>query len=87
METKQCKMCQYYIQHYGLKAGRLFRIHCGHCVVGRAKRKLPDAQTCLLFIQGKADEEDFVNKDYLSKELLKYILEMELLPQIEDNGL
>ena len=84
METKQCKMCEYYIQHYGLGKKRLFRLHCGHCTLQRAKRKLPDAQACQNFIPGEADEEAFASKEYLSKELLKYVLEMELLPEIDD---
>ena len=87
METKQCKMCQYFIQHYGLRSGRLFRVYCGHCTRAGAKRKKPDAQTCEYFIPGEAEGEAFANKAYLTKELLKYVLEMDLLPEIEEKGL
>ena len=45
---------------------------------------MPDAQACQNFIPGEADEEAFASKEYLSKELLKYVLEMELLPEIDD---
>ena len=87
METKQCKMCQYYIQHYGLGNGKLFRVYCGHCVRGGAKRKKPDSHACEYFAPGEADEKAFATKEYLSKKLLQYVLEMELLPQIEEKGL
>ena len=82
METKQCKRCHHYIQHYGLKEGRLFPVYCGHCVQGKPKRRLPDAESCQQFIPGEADTEAFVTRNYLSKKLLQYILDMELLPEI-----
>ena len=84
METNRCKMCANYIQHYGLGKNRLFRIHCGHCTLGTAKRKLPDAPACQNFTPGEADEDAFATREYLSKKLLQYVLEMELLPEIVD---
>ena len=60
METKQCKRCHHYIQHYGLKEGRLFPVYCGHCAQGKPKRRLPDAESCQQFIPGEADTEAFV---------------------------
>ena len=85
METKSCKMCTHYIQHYGLGKNKLFRIHCGHCTFGKAKRKLPDAPACQNFTPGEPDEEAFANKEFLTKALLKRVLEMELLPQIDES--
>ena len=82
METKQCKRCHHYIQHYTLKEGRVFSVCCGHCVQGKPKRRLPDAAACQHFVPGEPDTEAFVTKDYLSKKLLQYILDMELLPEI-----
>ena len=84
METKQCKMCGHFIQHYGLNNDSLYRLYCGHCKQGRLKRKRPDAPACEYFVPGEAREEAFVNKEYLSKKLLERILEMDLLPKIED---
>ena len=84
METKQCKMCQYFIQHYGLGKEKLFRIHCGHCVLGKAKRKKPDTPACESFVPGQDRENAFADREFLSKELLKHVLEMDLLPQIEE---
>lgn len=52
----------------------------------RAKQKLPDAKACENFIPGSAQENAFASKEYLSKELLQYMLSLELLPEIEDRG-
>lgn len=86
MAEKQCRECKYYLQHYTLDKRRIFRVHCGHCTFGRPKRKLPDAKVCENFVSGHAKEEAFVSKEYLSKELLQYVLSLELLPEIEERG-
>ena len=84
MQTRQCKDCQYYIQHYGLGKDRLYQLHCGHCTWDRVKRKQPDAQGCENFAPGTPDADAFATKEYLSKELLHYVLQLELLPDIEE---
>ena len=86
MEEKQCKNCRYYLQHYTLNRRRIFRVYCGHCTISRAKRKLPDAKACEKYISGSPQENAFVSKEYLSKELLGYMLSLELLPEIENGG-
>ena len=86
MGERRCKECKYFIQHYGLNGGHFFKIYCGHCRYSRAKRRLPDGKACENFVEGEPDEEKFVTKEYLTKELLKYVLEMELLPDIEEQG-
>lgn len=86
MVENQCKECQYYLQHYTLNKRKIFRVHCGHCTFGRPKRKRPDAKACKSFIPGSAQEEAFVSKEYLSKELLQYMLSLELLPKIDERG-
>ncbi len=83
MEEKTCKDCKYFRQHYGLDSRGFFRVFCGHCVYERPKRKRPD-NTCERFTPGERPEDAFVSKEYLSKELLQYILKMDLLPAIED---
>ena len=85
MEQHQCKECQYFLQHYTLNKRKIFRICCGHCTLDRIRRKLPDARACAQFAAGLAQEDAFVSKEYLSKELLSYMLHLELLPNIEDN--
>ena len=44
----------------------------------------PDRRTH--YIAGSAPEEAFATKEYLSKELLQYILSLDLLPEIEKGG-
>lgn len=84
MEGNACRNCRFYIQHYGLKNGQLFRVHCGHCTFSRARRRKPDTAACENFQPGETDEEAFVTRTYLSKELLRYVLDMELLPEIKE---
>ena len=86
MDEKQCKNCQYYVQHLALNNRRFFCVYCGHCTFGKAKRKLPDTKACENYIAGSAPEEAFATKEYLSKELLQYILSLDLLPEIEKGG-
>ena len=86
MIERRCKECQYYLQHYTLDKHKIFRVYCGHCTFPRARRKPPDAKACENFVPGPPPEEAFASKEYLSKELLQYILQMELLPEIEERG-
>ena len=86
MIEKQCKECRYYLQHYTLDRRKIFRVYCGHCTLGKPKRKLPDANACENFAYGSIPEDAFVSKEYLSKELLDYVLSLELLPEINDRG-
>lgn len=77
-----CSDCCYFLQHYTFNKRRLFRVYCGHCIFSKVKRKRPDAKACDHFEAGTAQEDAFVSKDYLSKELLQYMLNLELLPEI-----
>ena len=85
MSNEECRGCMHYRQHYTMDKRRIFRVCCGHCTMGKAKRKRPDAKICEHYISAPVQEEAFVSKEYLSKELLKYILEMELLPKIQQD--
>ena len=84
MTEQKCKDCQYYLQHYTLDTRKIFRVYCGHCTFKHPRRKRPDTKACEHFKPGAVQEEAFVSKEYLSKELLQYVLELELLPKIED---
>ena len=86
MNGKQCKSCQHFVQHLALNKRRLFRVHCGHCTLGKPKRKLPDSKACENYSFGPSPEEAFASKEDLSKELLQYVLQLELLPGIEETG-
>lgn len=83
MGQKICGTCAYYMQHYALDKSRIFRVCCGHCIYARAKVKKPQTKACENYEQGSSDSEEFVSKEYLSKKLLKYMLELDLLPKIE----
>lgn len=84
MDYQICGRCANYRQHYAFDQRSIFRVYCGHCTLGRMKRKKPDASGCDQYIPGQLDEEAFVRKEYLSKELLQYVLKLELLPQIRE---
>ena len=84
MEKITCRSCAHFHQHYGLAAGRIFRVHCGHCTYPKIRHKRPTANTCQYYASAPPDEDEFVSKEYLSKALLQHLLNMELLPPIED---
>jgi len=84
MQKQTCSNCQYYLQHYTFDRKRIFKVYCGHCTLIRANRKRPDAKACDRFLPSAPQEDAFVSKEYLSKELLQYMLRLELLPEIEE---
>ena len=83
MAKQYCKDCVHFLQHYALSGGKLYRVYCGHCTLQRAKRRRPDADACDAFVYAAPDEDAFVTREYLSKELLRYVCSLELLPPIE----
>ena len=86
MANESCSKCKYYLQHYVLNSRKLFRVHCGHCVLSRGKQKRPDTKACESFVPGVNMKDAFASKEYLSKELLQHVLSLELLPEIEECG-
>lgn len=84
MDKNQCQSCQHFLQHYTFDRRKIFRVHCGHCAFSQARRKLPGAKACENYAPGAPQEDAFVSKEYLSKELLRYVLSLELLPKIEE---
>ena len=84
MEENYCKDCQYYLNHYALVENRIIKVHCGHCTFKTPKTKRPNRKACEHFQQGIQDPEQFVSKAYLSKKLLDKVMNMELLPEIEE---
>lgn len=84
MDRTFCKDCQHYIQHYALGSQKLYRVYCGHCIRSAVKRKVPDAPICEHYSPCTPDPERFATKEYLSKELLRYVLDLDLLPEIEE---
>lgn len=87
MNDPTCKNCKHFRQHYGLDERRLFRVYCGHCVLSRTTKKRPDSPGCAQFEPGPDPADAFVSKAYLSRELLQYVLNMELLPEVGEEPL
>ena len=86
MDEKTCRNCHYFRQHNTLDKRKIFQVYCGHCTFARAKRKRPDAKACENFIAGSPQADGLATKEYLSKELLEYLLRLELLPEIDEEG-
>ena len=84
MDKLYCKQCTHFRQHYAIDKKRIFRVYCGHCTFPKARRKAPDSPVCDNFSPAPPDEDAFATKEYLSKTLLEYILNLELLPEIHD---
>ena len=82
MSEIYCKNCGHYHQHYGLGRQKIFRVYCGHCSKHRNRRQRPDSVACDAFVPEMSKEDAFATKEYLSKALLEYMLNLELLPEI-----
>lgn len=84
MQEYVCKDCVHYRQHYILSGEKLMKVYCGHCKRVRTKQKKPDTVRCEHFSLAESSVNMFVTKDYLTKELLQFVLGMDLLPEIKD---
>ena len=82
MEQNICNTCVYYRRHYSFDDQKIFQVNCGHCAGKKIRRKRPDAKACEDYVQIGRQESAFVSKEYLSKKLLEYMMELELLPEI-----
>ena len=83
MDKKCCGSCEYFHQHYTLNGRKIVRVYCGHCTYQRLRTLRPDRDACEHWLPAPPDEDAFVSKEYLSKELLRYVLNLELLPEIQ----
>ena len=84
MSDPTCKDCTHFRQHYGLNDHQLFRLNCGHCVHPPLQTKKPCARVCSYFEPAPPVKDIFVSKEYLTRELLRRALSMELLPEISN---
>ena len=84
MDQNSCRTCVYFRQHYAFDQRKLFRVYCVHCVFQRVKTKRPDSKACENYIYSESNEQAFATKEYLSKVLLEYMFNLELLPEIYD---
>ena len=82
MDKDLCNTCAHYHQHYVLDKRRIFRVNYGHCTFPKVKTKPPQSKKCKNYVPAEPDEAAFVSKEYLSKLLLEYVLNLDLLPPI-----
>lgn len=82
MQQQICRTCRYYKQHYTFDERKIFRVHCGHCMKRHSKSKRPDTKGCQYYAAADSDHTPFVSKEYLSKALLEYMMQLDLLPEI-----
>ncbi len=85
MDKMVCKNCAHFHQHYALDERRIFRVYCGHCMLRCSKKKQPDTAACDSFTPAPPDENAFATKEYLSKQLLQYLLCLDLPPEIGES--
>ena len=86
MDNQTCQNCRYFYQHYGLDNKGFFRLHCGHCAHPHLRNRKPYQKACAEFAQGESKENAFVSKTYLSKAILEWITQLELLPEIREEN-
>jgi len=84
MKNLTCGDCKYFRQHYIFNGERLSRVHCGHCVHPRLKHRTPSTPSCPNFEQRMVGVEQFITKDFITKELLEYVLSLDLPPEITE---
>lgn len=84
MNENTCQNCAHYYQHYAFNKRKIIKVNCGHCVIPRLRNRRPYTAACEHFVAGPPDQDAFATKEYLSKELLQYLLNLPLLPEIED---
>ena len=86
-QRKTCVECRHFMQHYGLVDERFVPIYCGHCTFSCPRAKHPDTPVCKHFIPGNPKTGIFVTKQYLTKQLLNYVLALELFPENKEETL
>ena len=84
LEEKNCGNCGNYLRHYTFSGEKLISVYCGHCMLERVKSKRPHAKACENYVPSETKNELFASKEYLTKKLLEHVLNMELLPEIEE---
>ena len=86
MNTKTCSDCQNFRQHYIINEKHCTWVNYGHCIKHIVKRISPDSKACCDFTQKEPPTETHITKDYVTKELLKYIQTLELPPDISKDS-
>lgn len=53
MESKFCRECEFFIQHYVKLRNKYVEAGCGHCINGRFKTCAPQRKSCEHFLEIK----------------------------------
>lgn len=85
MTQATCRNCTHFHQHYTLDKQSCSAIDCGHCDCPRLRHRAASAAPCGRFAPRVdppelPDRKDVVH--YLTTEVLQYILNLELPPEI-----
>ena len=86
MNTSVCKNCIHYIRHYIVDKKHYAAINCGHCVYPMLKTRKPNTAACKNFVLREEplslpDRNETLH--FLTKEVLEYIMSLELPPERE----
>lgn len=84
-----CGNCAHYRQHYILSKACCEGVNCGHCVYPRLKHRKPNDKVCTNY-QYRNNPPGLPNRQqviqFLTKEMLQYILSIDLPPEIKNDG-
>ena len=84
MDKQTCQTCVHFHQHYSLKNGKVTRVFCGHCIFPKVKSTRPYTKACENYALGSSDIDAFADRQYLTKEMIRHLFELEFLPSIEN---
>ena len=86
MEQNTCQDCVHFKQHYHLTERYGFWVDCGHCVFPGIKHRKASAKACERFSEREKPDQPDREKTlrYLTTDILKWIMELELPPVIEE---
>ena len=86
MQQPSCLSCRHYRRHYVFSGDRAMATNCGHCIFSRGKHRRPGAPACAQYQPTEAetplDRENVIQ--YLTTELLDYVLHLPLPPKVEE---
>ena len=87
MEERICKQCKHFRQHFVLDSQVCVAINCGHCVYPQIKHRQAKRKACEYFAEREVplnypDRAEVLH--FLTTELLRYVLTLELPPEIVD---
>lgn len=66
MKKSMCEDCQYFVQHYSISEGKVFPIHCAHCLKRTGKLRFSCTHTkCEMFEPRATDYQKAQNKEII----------------------